>query len=81
LAPGQFPSVPLVTDLPARGTRTARVENYGHLKKLVLTGDVASNGGSWINSDLARIWKEAFLAKLMYYPRIFGGTSGNQESP
>jgi len=45
LALGQFPSVPLVTDLPARGTRTARCENYAHLKTLALTGVVASNGG------------------------------------
>jgi len=45
LAPGQFPSLPLVTDLAARGTRTERVEDYGHLKTLALTGDVASNGG------------------------------------
>jgi len=45
LAPGQFPIVPLVTDLPARGTRTVRVDDYGHLKTLALTGDVASNVG------------------------------------
>jgi hypothetical protein len=44
MAPGQFPSVPLVTDLRARGTRTARVENYGHLKTLAVTGDVVSGG-------------------------------------
>jgi hypothetical protein len=45
VAPSQFPSALLVTALPARCTRTARVENYVHLKTVTLTGVVASNGG------------------------------------
>jgi len=45
-----------VTNQPARGTRTAPVKNYGHLKTLAVTGYVASNGGIMVNGDLARIW-------------------------